>query len=80
LDKVLREEVLSLKALKEERMKEVLELKMLDEEICAKLKVEPIYVPSKAVPTDEQMETLKKHIKDMKVSNGFNMNIALVPS
>ena len=74
LDKVLRDEVLSLKAVKEERMKEVIELKTIDEEVCAKLKLEPIYVPSKVVPTDEQMETLKKHIRDMKVSNGLDMN------
>ena len=74
LDKVLRDEVLSLKAVKEERMKEVIELKTIDEEVCAKLKLEPIFVPSKIVPTDEQMETLKKHIRDMKVSYGLDMN------
>ena len=68
LDKALREEVLQLKAVKEDRMKEVIQLKGDDEEICAKLMVEPMYVPTKVVPTDDQMEALKKHIRDMKVS------------
>ena len=68
LDKALREEVLQLKVVKEERMKEVIELKTVDEEVCQKLNADPMYVPTKVVPTDEQMEALKKHIRDMKVS------------
>jgi hypothetical protein len=71
LDKELRDDVFQLKSLKEERMKEVIELKNADEEVCAKLNVEPVYVPTKVVPTDEQMEGLKKHIRDMKVRPGF---------
>jgi hypothetical protein len=71
LDKELRDDVFQLKSLKEERMKEVIELKNADEEVCAKLNVEPVYVPTKVVPTDEQMEGLKKHIRDMKVRSGF---------
>jgi protein regulator of cytokinesis 1 len=65
LDKELRDDVQQLKALKEERMREVLKLKALDEKLCQAIKMEPIYVPTKVVPTDEQLETLKQHIRVM---------------
>ncbi len=68
LDKELRDDVQQLKALKEERMREVLKLKALDEKLCQAIKMEPIYVPTKVVPTDEQLETLKQHIREMEVS------------
>ena len=57
-----------LKALKEERMREVLKLKTVDEKLCDQLRMEPVYVPTKVVPTDEQLESLKQHIREMEVS------------
>ena len=78
LNKELRDDVLHLKALKEERMKEVIELKSVDEQLCDKLKMEPMYVPTKVVPTDEQLEGLKKHIRDMKVSQLSFRNLDIV--
>ena len=57
-----------LKALKEDRMREVLKLKSVDEKLCEQLRMEPVYVPTKVVPTDEQLETLKQHIREMEVS------------
>jgi len=63
LDKELRDEVHQLKKLKEERMMEVLELKAKDEEASAK-----VFISTKTVPTDQKLEELKQHIRDMNVS------------
>lgn len=68
LDKELRDEVHQLKKLKEERMVEVIELKSKDEEISAKVKMEPFFISTKTVPTDQKLEELKQHIRDMNVS------------
>lgn len=67
LDLKLRDDVLRLKSIREERLKDLAELKTADEEVCAKLGLESMDVSTKVVPTQEQMAALKKHVEDMKV-------------
>merc|ERR1719445_19297 len=65
LQHAVRAEARKLEAMKEERMKEVLKLKSLDEELCTKLCMDPFYISSTTVPTTAQLEGVKDHIKRM---------------
>ena len=51
---------------------QVIELKSKDEEICGKVKMEPYFISVKTVPSDEKLEDLKRHIREMTVSLLFN--------
>ena len=65
LQHAVRAEARKLEAMKEERMREVLKLKSLDEELCNKLCMDPYYISSTTVPTTAQLDGLKDHIKRM---------------
>ena len=56
-----------LKQMKAERMKEVLQLKKEDEELCALVCEEPYYISTTHIPTTAQMTELKNHITKIKV-------------
>merc|ERR1719154_271198 len=58
LQSAVRAEAKRLEAMKEERMREVLQLKSLDEELCNKLCMDP-YVSSITVPNTAQLDRLK---------------------
>ena len=61
----MKAEAVKLGDMKEERMKEVLKLKKIDEDICNKICMDPYYVSSTNVPTTAQLEGLKDHIRRM---------------
>ena len=65
LQSAVRAEARKLEAMKEERMREVLKLKSLDEELCNKLCMDPYYISSTTVPTTAQLDGVKDHIKRM---------------
>ena len=65
LQHAVRAEARKLEAMKEERMREVLKLKSLDEELCNKLCMDPYYISSTTVPTTAQLDAVKDHIKRM---------------
>merc|ERR1719154_613424 len=65
LQSAVRAEAKRPEAMKEERMREVLQLKSLDEELCNKLCMDPYYISSTTVPNTAQMDGLKDHIKRM---------------
>ena len=65
LQHAVRAEARKLEAMKEERMREVLQLKSLDEELCNKLCMDPYYISSTTVPTTAQLDAVKDHIKRM---------------
>lgn len=71
LELFLRTQLGQLKEEKANRMREVLELKAEDKELCGILAMDPYYVSSSVIPTFSQMEALKKHIQDMKVRRFF---------
>jgi len=65
LQQAMKAEAVKLGDMKEERMKEVLKLKKIDEDICNKICMDPYYVSSTTVPTTAQLEGLKDHIRRM---------------
>ena len=65
LQSAVRAEARKLEAMKEERMREVLKLKSLDEELCNKLCMDPYYISSTTVPTTAQLDGVRDHIKRM---------------
>jgi len=65
LQHAVRAEARKLEAMKEERMREVLKLKSIDEELCNKLCMDPYYISSTTVPTTAQLDGVKDHIKRM---------------
>ena len=65
LQHAVRAEARKLESMKEERMREVLKLKSLDEELCNKLCMDPYYISSTTVPTTAQLDAVKDHIKRM---------------
>lgn len=67
LERTLRHEVKDLETQKEEHLKEVRVLRKEDEELCQKLELEPFYVSLKVIPTQAQVEGLRKHVKELKV-------------
>ena len=68
VEKLLREEVRNLEEKKEEQLKEVRQLRKEDEELCAKLELDPYYVSLKVIPAPDQVVALRKHVSDMRVS------------
>jgi len=65
LEKALRQEAEKLEEMKKERMEEVLRLKKKDEDICLKMEVDPFHLSSTVVPSTNQLEALKEHIRSM---------------
>lgn len=65
IEQAVRHEVKRLQALKEEMLVEVKQLKKSDEELCARLSMDPFYISTRTVPTAKQMNELKDHIKKM---------------
>ena len=63
LQHAVRAKAKKLEAMKEERMREVLKLKNIDEELCNKLCMDPYYISSTTVPTTTQLDGVKDHIK-----------------
>ncbi len=68
LERVLRHDVNSLRAKKEERMAKVLELKKMDKVVCKQMQMEPYAISSTMIPSKAQFDGLKKHLDDMTVS------------
>ena len=66
MEHILRTEAAELRAKKEARMREVLELKREDEALCRTLDEDAYYVSSTMVPTTTQFDGLKAHIARMK--------------
>lgn len=64
-EQAIRHEALRIKEIKEERMREVRQLRRQDEELCQRLAMDPYYVSSTTVPTSSQMEGLKEHIRSL---------------
>lgn len=62
LEKELRTKVDSLAQEKHERLKLLRKLKESDQKLCDILCSTPYYIPSGSVPSQEQLEELKKHI------------------
>lgn len=67
LEKELRHQMNRLKAEKEHRMEEVIQLKREDEDLCQSMDEEPMLISTTHIPTDAQMKALHAHIRDMKV-------------
>ena len=65
LQQAVKIEAKRLEAMKQERMREVLNLKSIDEELCTKLCMDPYYISSTTVPTTAQLDGVKDHIKRM---------------
>ena len=65
LQHAVKVEAKRLEAMKQERMREVLNLKSIDEELCTKLCMDPYYISSTTVPTTAQLDGVKDHIKRM---------------
>ena len=65
LQDAVKVEAKRLEAMKQERMREVLNLKSIDEELCTKLCMDPYYISSTTVPTTAQLDGVKDHIKRM---------------
>lgn len=66
LEKELRHQMNRLKAEKEHRMEEVIQLKREDEDLCQSMDEEPMLISTTHIPTDAQMKALHAHIRDMK--------------
>ena len=65
IQNAVKNEATKLEEMKEKRMKEVLKLKSMDEELCTRLCLDPYYISSSTVPTTAQLDGLKDHIKRM---------------
>ena len=65
LQKAVKAEAKKLEVMKEERMREVLKLKNMDEDLCMKLNMDPYFISGTTVPTTAQLDGLKDHIRRM---------------
>ena len=65
LQKAVKAEAKKLEVMKEERMREVLKLKNMDEDLCMKLNMDPYFISGTTVPTTAQLDGLKDHISRM---------------
>ena len=63
LEKELRSRVDSLNKEKHDRVKRHRQLAKVDQKLCDDLCATPYYVPTGAVPTDEQLAEMEEHIK-----------------
>ncbi|XP_051733713.1 protein regulator of cytokinesis 1 isoform X1 [Ctenopharyngodon idella] len=65
MEKNLRCRVESLLKEKNERLKELSDLKKQDEELCVTLCSTPYYIPSGSVPSQTQLQELKEHVEKL---------------
>ena len=65
LERELRGRVESLQAEKVERLKRLKKLRAEDQHLCDVLQHEPYYIPSCAVPTNDQLRELASHVEEL---------------
>ncbi|XP_030625973.1 protein regulator of cytokinesis 1 [Chanos chanos] len=65
MEKNLRWRLEALQKEKNERLKELNELKQQDEELCVELCVTPYYIPTGSLPSRTQLQELQEHIKKL---------------
>lgn len=61
-ERAVRHEAQRLGELKAQRMEEAAQLRKTDEELCARIGMDPFYLSSNVAPTTAKLEELKKHI------------------
>jgi len=64
-ERAVRHEADRLAELKEERLVEVRKLRKTDEELCARLGMDPFYISSTTVPDTSKLNQLKDHIAEL---------------
>lgn len=64
-ERAVRHEAKRLTDLKEERLEEVRVLRKSDEELCARLGMDPFYISSTNVPDADKLQELKNHIASL---------------
>lgn len=65
MEKNLRCRVESLLKEKNERLRELSDLKKQDEELCVTLCSTPYYIPSGSVPSQTQLQELQEHVEKL---------------
>jgi len=65
LEKRLRQCVETMTKEKQERLKLMKSRMKVDQQLCDALNAIPYYIPTGSVPTDQQLDELEQHIRDL---------------
>uniref|UniRef100_A0A3B1IRR2 Zgc:86764 n=1 Tax=Astyanax mexicanus TaxID=7994 RepID=A0A3B1IRR2_ASTMX len=75
LEKNLRCQLETLQKEKNERLRELNDLRQQDEELCVTLCSTPYYIPSGSLPSQTQLQELKEHIKNLSVEKESRVKV-----